>query len=283
MKIAVTGANGFIGRHVVAAALQAGHRVLAVCRSPQAAAGLQWPSEVEIVTAEIEKPDDAVLARIASADVCIHLAWGALDNFKSMSHVETELPAQYAFLRALLTAGLRKLVVAGTCLEYGMKFGPLHEDTPADPVTPYGLAKDGLHRQLARLQQAEGGFTLVWARLFYLHGELTGRRTLLMQLKEAVARGDRAFPMSQGEQLRDYLSVDEVARRLVALAASPAAQGTYNVCSGSPVSVRRLVEQWIAENGWNISPDLGRYPYPDYEPLAFWGDSRRIDAIMRVQ
>jgi dTDP-6-deoxy-L-talose 4-dehydrogenase (NAD+) len=39
--------------------------------------------------------------------------------------------------------------------------------------------------------------------------------------------------------------------------------------------VRALVERWMAENGWTMRLELGRYPYPDYEPLAFWGDASR--------
>jgi dTDP-6-deoxy-L-talose 4-dehydrogenase (NAD+) len=72
--------------------------------------------------------------------------------------------------------------------------------------------------------------------------------------------------------LRDYLPVGEVARRLVDLAINPGNPGPVNVCSGQPVSVRRLVETLIAQNGWNIKPEYGALPYPDYEPMAFWGD-----------
>jgi dTDP-6-deoxy-L-talose 4-dehydrogenase (NAD+) len=44
--------------------------------------------------------------------------------------------------------------------------------------------------------------------------------------------------------------------------------------------VRRLVEQWIERNGWSIDLELGRYPYPDYEPMAFWGDRRKLDTCL---
>jgi dTDP-6-deoxy-L-talose 4-dehydrogenase (NAD+) len=78
--------------------------------------------------------------------------------------------------------------------------------------------------------------------------------------------------MSGGEQLRDYLPVREVARRLVRLALTPRDLGPVNVCSGTPISVRRLVEGWIKEHGWKIELKLGALPYPDYEPMAFWGE-----------
>ena len=91
-------------------------------------------------------------------------------------------------------------------------------------------------------------------------------------LKKAGAAGQSVFKMSGGEQLRDYLPVMEVARRLVDLAVDPHDLGPVNICSGTPISVRRLVEGWIKEHGWKIELQLGQLPYPDYEPMAFWGD-----------
>ncbi len=48
--------------------------------------------------------------------------------------------------------------------------------------------------------------------------------------------------------------------------------GAINICSGNPISVRKLVEHWLNENAWKIELNLGYYPYPDYEPMAFWLD-----------
>ena len=74
-----------------------------------------------------------------------------------------------------------------------------------------------LRRQLGHLKEIKP-FALTWARLFYLYGEGQAENSLLPQLKKAVEQGDKVFNMSGGEQLRDYLPVAEVARRLVSLA-----------------------------------------------------------------
>jgi len=75
------------------------------------------------------------------------------------------------------------------------------------------------------------------------------------------------------------LPVEEVARQIVKLAMVLRDLGIINICSGNPISVRKLVEQWLYENNWNIKLNLGHYPYPDYEPMEFWGDSSRIESI----
>ena len=85
--------------------------------------------------------------------------------------------------------------------------------------------------------------------------------------------------MSGGEQLRDYLSVVDVARQIVKLAMAESEIGSVNICSGKPISVRRLVEQWLEENKWEIDLNLGYYPYPSYEPMAFWGANESTSLI----
>ena len=87
--------------------------------------------------------------------------------------------------------------------------------------------------------------------------------------------------MSSGEQLRDYIPVQEAARHIVSLALADRGFGIVNLCSGRPRSIRALVEDWIEEKGWSIELNLGRYDCPEYEPLAFWGDPQKLQRILR--
>ena len=271
--VAVTGATGFVGRYVAAELEQRAQAPVLISRH-----GSTATSAARTVQMDVHDPPPDAFERMGSPDVVVHLAWGGLPNYQSGHHMDREAPAHARFLRALLNRGLRHLVVAGTCYEYGMQFGPLHEELEAKPVTTYGLGKDTLRRELE--QSVSRSSSLTWARLFYPYGDGQAPTSLWPQLKRAAERGDPSFDMSRGEQLRDYLPVEDVARHLVALALAAKGCGIVNVCSGEPTSIRALAERWIRENGWSIALNLGRYPSPDYEPMAFWGDPRKLFRVL---
>jgi dTDP-6-deoxy-L-talose 4-dehydrogenase (NAD+) len=275
MRIAVTGATGFIGRHVLSELAHHSVEVVAVMRN-LSTANFSVTNKVETVQMDMANSTDKAFDRLGRPDVLIHLAWGGLPNYRSLHHFEQELPMQYLFLSELIHSGLGSLVVTGTCFEYGMQSGQLSEFMETHPDNPYGFAKDTLRRQLEYLHNNDY-FAFTWARLFYLYGDDQSENSLQPQLKRSVEQGCDTFNMSGGEQLRDYLSVTDVAKNLVMLATHKANIGIVNICSGKPVSVRKLVESWIDENNWNIKLNLGHYSYPNYEPLAFWGDCSKLD------
>lgn len=104
-----------------------------------------------------------------------------------------------------------------------------------------------------------------------MYGKGQNPKSILAQLDAAIDRHDITFNMSGGEQLRDYLPVEEVAKQLLQIFRGDK-NGTVNVCSGKPISIRRLVEQRIQERNSSIRMNLGYYPYPEFEPMAFWGE-----------
>ena len=278
MTIAVTGATGFIGRHVVAELDRRSLPAVLVCRSPD-----RVPSPFghhRVVTCDIGSPPADAFDTLGRPDTLIHLAWGGLPHYNSLHHFEVELPIHYAFVKRLVESGLRNCLVTGTCFEYGQQSGQLREDSATCPGSPYGLAKDTLRRQLEFLRRTTP-FNLTWARLFYLYGEGQASGSLLPQITKAVAQGSAEFAMSGGEQLRDYLPARVVAAHLVSLALTGGDNGVVNICSGAPVSVRTLVEGWIREHDWSIAPVFGRFPYPEHEPMAFWGDASKLSRLLQ--
>ena len=88
------------------------------------------------------------------------------------------------------------------------------------------------------------------------------------------------FTMSGGEQLRDYLPIEKVVEKIIAIALQDSISGIINCCSGNPISVRRLVEDYIEKTNSSIKPALGHFPYPAYEPMAFWGNPAKLKKII---
>jgi nucleoside-diphosphate-sugar epimerase len=211
----------------------------------------------------------------------IHLAWEGLPNYKSQEHIEKNVFAHYFFLKNMLAGGLKNLLVTGTCLEYGFQSGSLTEDLLPKPNNPYAVAKDSLRKFLESLQ-AQYSFQLKWVRLFYMYGDGQNGKSIIPLLEDAIASGEKEFKMSGGEQLRDYLPVSAVAENIVAIALQNSVDGIVNCCSGKPISVRKLVEDFIQSKGSSIRLRLGYYPYPDYEPMAFWGDANKLNQILSL-
>jgi nucleoside-diphosphate-sugar epimerase len=276
LKVAVTGGSGFIGRHVLRALLAESVQVTAYVRAPESLA--EFEGKIAIVPADLEQAEGIWRAVSEVPDVLLHLAWEGLPNYRSLHHFEVELPRQYRFLKSAVGMGVSTLVVTGTCFEYGLQNGELGEEQPTRPMNPYAYAKDALRRQLEYLQSVRS-FNLIWGRIFYLYGQGQAASSLWSQLQQAIDNGASHFPMSGGEQLRDFSPVEEVARHLVRLGLRRTDAGAVNICSGAPRSVRNMVERWIRDRNAAIEPDLGKYPYPDYEPMAFWGSRRKLAAI----
>jgi nucleoside-diphosphate-sugar epimerase len=212
-------------------------------------------------------------------DLMIHLAWEGLPNYKALFHTEVNLPRHYVFIENLVRNGLTDITVTGTCFEYGMKEGCLTESMPAEPANAYSLAKDTLRKQLEDLQLKKA-FHLKWVRLFYMYGKGQNPNAILAQLERAIDNKEPVFNMSGGEQIRDYLPVESVAKYIVKIALQRNVEGIINCCSGQPVSVKDLVSAYVKASGQFIKLNLGFYPYPDYEPMSFWGDTSKLKSIL---
>jgi dTDP-6-deoxy-L-talose 4-dehydrogenase (NAD+) len=280
-KVFVTGATGFIGNYVVQELLQQNISVIASSRNEKKAKEFLWFNNVKYIPFDLQDINDSInyFQFFDEPELMIHLAWEGLPNYKSLSHIETNLPRHLIFLGNLIENGLSDLTVTGTCFEYGMQEGCLNEEMPVFPSNPYAIAKDQLRKTLQKLQSSRQ-FSFKWVRLFYMYGKGQNPNSLLSQLDKAISNAEPVFNMSGGEQVRDYLPVEKAAEYIVKIALQNKTMGIINCCSGQPITVKKFVENYLQAKNKTIKLNLGYYPYPDYEPMNFWGNNRKLKTIL---
>lgn len=282
MKILVTGATGFIGNYVAGYLVEQGHEVIASSSSPvENIQHLAWADKAAYVQWKIgDLTDINLFKHFKEPDLAIHLAWSVLSDFRSLDHVTCVLPDHCRFLENLIDNGLKQLTVTGTCFEYGLQEGCLSEEMCSKPDNAYAKAKYSLFLFLEELQK-QYDFELKWLRLFYMYGKGQSEKSLVPQLEKAVRSGDKVFNMSKGDQVRDYLPVEEVAQKIIKLGLQHNVSGIINCCSGKPVTVLEFVLDYIRSNNYNVELNPGYFPYSPLEPFKFWGSTLKSELALK--
>jgi len=281
VKVLVTGATGFIGKHVIKHLLSLGHTVIATARRNAGEAVSFFPElkNTNYIQKDLNDKEENYYSFFNKPDIVIHTSWEGLPNYNELFHIERNMPVNLYFIKNMIQNGIKDITITGTCFEYGLQNGCLSEDMPAVPITYYGLAKDTL-RKCIELIHSTYPFNMKWVRIFYPYGQGQNRKSLWGQMQDAISTSAKEFNMSQGEQLRDYLSVEKTAEFIVSCALQNEITGIINCCSGKPLSVRRFVEEFFEQRGYPIKLNFGYYPYSIYEPLAFWGDNSKLLRIV---
>jgi len=276
MNVFVTGASGFIGAHVTRALLDRGHSVLALVVPGDSLWRLEGVADqVAVINghlAEVSLLRPALKER--QPEACIHLAWYAepgkyLHSSENISSLENSI----MLLNELIEIGCRQVVMAGTCAEYDTDYGYLREDTPTRPGTMYAAAKLScclLSQQIAA--QANIGFA--WGRIFYPYGPQEDERRVVPAAIRSLEKGS-PFPATLGEQVRDYIHVEDAASAFCTLVETRS-NGVFNISSGVPTSVRQLLGTIGELMGRPELIQFGAQPYRDWEPPFICGDNRRI-------
>ena len=282
MKLLVTGATGFIGNYVIQELLNRNIEVIATSTNQEKAHKLSWFSKVVYLPYQIKGKDTQDLYEyFGRPNKIIHLAWTGLPNYTQLFHIEENLWNDYFFLKNIMENGCKDLTITGTCFEYGLIEGCLNEETIPNPQNVYAIAKDSLRKFLSELQK-HTAFDFKWVRLFYMYGKGQAQNSLIPQLEKVLANNETIFNMSGGEQVRDYMKVEEVAQKIVAIALQNNTQGIINCATGKPVKVKDFVKQYLQTKNKNIQLNLGYYPYSKIEPMSFWGDVNKINSIENV-
>ena len=242
MKIALTGASGFVGRQVLIHLAKHNVRVHAIMRNGKDSA-LRDHSVVETVVYSpdlFSETEEWWANALLGIDTVIHVAWYAEPGKYLQSSKNLDcLLGTLNMAKGAVKAGVRRFIGIGTCFEYDLSHGILTVETPLKPLTPYAGSKAAAYMALSQwLPSQEVEFA--WCRLFYLFGEGEDSRRLVPYLRSKLAAGEPA-ELTSGNQIRDFIDVSE-AGRLITETALTTVQGPINICSGIPITVKQLVE-----------------------------------------
>lgn len=277
-KILVTGAAGFIGRHCLPLLAGDGVEVHAVSSRPlpQVLEASEAPLEAAWHQADLlDARQAATLMETVRPTHLLHLAWivtpglywTSPDNFRWVQ-------ASLELLRLFAAGGGQRVVTAGTCAEYDWSYGYCSEGvTPLAPCTPYGVCKYSLGL-LQHSWAEQAGLSAAWGRIFFPYGPHEAPSRLVPSVMRSLLRGEPAL-CSHGEQVRDFLYVEDVAAAFVALLRSEVA-GPVNIASGRAVALKEIVAMIAQQQGKSDLLRLGALPAPSGEPPLLVADVRRL-------
>ena len=270
-RVLVTGANGFIGRNSLSPLLARGCEVHAVTpdftiEMPQ----VMWHHADLLDPAAVT----ALMAAVRPTHL-LHFAWNVRHGefWTSLDNLDWTA-ASLRLFRAFVEAGGQRVVAAGTCAEYDWNSALLREEeTPLRPATLYGGCKHALHLALKSLA-AQRGLSAAWGRVFMLYGPHEHPDRLVSSVIRSLLRG-RPAECSPGNQVRDFLYVEDVADAFAALLDSPVT-GAVNIASGRAAPIREVVLKIAELIGRPELVRLGARPAPA-------GDPARLEAsIVRL-
>lgn len=207
-------------------------------------------------------------------DAVIHLAAVGVSPQKATREESFQVNVidSLLFVENAVKAGVHRVIACGSCFEYGTS-GECYEsipvEAPLEPFNAYGASKAAATVALCSLAR-ELKFSLTILRPFHFYGEGQASVNLWPALREAALSG-ADFEMTPGEQLRDYMRVEDVASQFLAELDGPehVKPSVKNVGSGQPVSLRVFCEKWWRFWGAIGQLKIGSLPYRENEVMRF--------------
>lgn len=271
-RVLVTGGSGFIGRHAVAALVEAGHEVHVVSRRPPST---RPPPGVIWHQSDLLLDPIGTVAEVAP-DRLLHLAW-CTEPGRCWSSLENVLwvEATLALVRTFAAFGGTRAVFAGSCAEY--EWGPpgpcVERSTSLRPATLYGISKDAT-RAVVEAAATELDLSVAWGRVFFLYGPAEDRRRLVAAVAHGLATGERVAT-SAGTQRRDFLHVSDVGGAFAAILDADAC-GPINIGSGQAPPLRALIDTLGEVAGRPELLDVGALPQRPGDPEELLADNTRL-------
>ena len=288
-SVLVTGAAGFVGRHLVARLRGLGASVTALLASTEKVPH-DWmdpsggPCPRVVVADVTDGPAVTEVVRACLPRRVFHLA-ALTDHSECLADVPRFLRVNVEGLALLLGACAaleappEGVVTLGSGEEYGVPASvPVYEDAPLCPFTPYGISKAAA-TAVCRAAWRFHRLPVVVLRPFMLYGPGQSSRFFLTQLLQATLEG-KTLEMTSGRQTRDFLHVEDGVAGMLAASGAPSLFGEVaNLCSGVETSLRDLCGLWQEVSGLEREiVVLDALPHRPGEIFRYVGSNQKLRA-----
>jgi UDP-glucose 4-epimerase len=263
MRTLVTGGAGFIGSHVVDGLIASGHAVDIVDNLSTGRRALAHPS-ADLHVADLRSARLPAVVAAAAPDVVVHLA-AQMDVRRSVADpvfdASVNVLGTLNLLECCRRTGVRRIVFASSG---GAIYGdtgriPTPEDHPERPASPYGVAKLAAERYIA-VWEALSGATAVALRYANVYGPRQnprGEAGVVAIFSDRLLAGASCVINGVGEQTRDYVYVEDVARATVLAVNAAGVGGALNIGTGVETSVNDLYRRLTTAVGITAAPRHG--------------------------
>ena len=275
MKIAITGANGYIGSALVKCCLDKGYTTIAVDID-----NTNIDKRAEFKKIDIFDVPENLYEAFDKPDVIIHLAWRNGFVHNDPVHI-SDLYKHYYFLDEMIKNGVKYISVMGSMHEIGYHEGVIDENTPCNPMSLYGIGKNALRQSLECLVKDKDVY-LHWLRGYYIVGNDERSNSVFGKIIRAYNDGKKEFPLNSGKNKYDFISLDKLCEQIIAASTQDKINGIINICSGKPVSLGERIEQFIIENNLDVKLNYGVFPDRLYDSPIVYGDNSKIKEILHL-
>lgn len=271
-KVILTGASGFVGKHTLNTLIQKDFEVHAISSQVQRKtnASIKWYQVNLLDLNQIKEFSSKI-----QATYLLHFAWYAVPG-RYWQAEENFLWVQSSLelLRQFYEQGGQRVVIAGTCAEYDWQYGYCSElITPRRPNTAYGICKQALQEMVKSYSDIKN-LSSAWGSIFFPYGTYEHPNRLVSSVIVSLLKG-KVAKCSHGNQIRDFIYVQDVADAFVALLESDVT-GVVNIASGQPIAIKDVVYKIADKIGRGDLIELGAIVSNPREPPLLVADISRL-------
>lgn len=279
-KVIITGATSMIGLSIINECISKGIKVLCIIRPGSEKRKLIPDSSLitvfECGLDELDKCHKRLV--IQNYDIFFHLGWvgtdkdGRNDCRKQLSNVNYVLDA----IQLAAKLGCYRFIGIGSQAEYGISNTLLTPDTPANPVTPYGAAKNAACN-MSFMEAEKYDIECIWVRVLSVYGKNDKPETLISKLFESIQK-KKTISLTSCEQKWDFLYADDAAKALLLVGEKGMNGKIYILGSGDSRQLKEYVESVLKVTGSDIEVYYGALSQSSLQPMFLEADIQELTA-----